>query len=87
MDYIRYYKGSLLLIKQIHDHSHFDWMPVGSTKPHSIVTQYHGNCSLALQFSITVLLLKAALSVTFDILILEIKFLFFKNTVKILKFR
>ena len=29
---------------------------------------------------------KAALSVTFDILILEIKFLFFKNTVKILKF-
>ena len=30
---------------------------------------------------------KAALSVTFAILILEIKFLFFKNTVKILKFR
>ena len=30
---------------------------------------------------------KAALSVTFDILILEIKFLLFKNTVKILKFR
>ena len=31
--------------------------------------------------------LKAAYSVTFDSLILEIKFLFFKNTVKILKFR
>ena len=30
---------------------------------------------------------KAAESVTFDLLILEIKFLFFKNTVKILKFR
>ena len=33
------------------------------------------------------LTIKAAYSVTFDILILEIKFLFFKNTVKILKFR
>ena len=31
--------------------------------------------------------IKAAQSVAFDILILEIKFLFFKNTVKILKFR
>ena len=31
--------------------------------------------------------LKAALSVTFDLLILKIMFLFFKNTVKILKFR
>ena len=31
--------------------------------------------------------IKAALSVTFDILTLEIKFLFFKNTEKILKFR
>ena len=31
--------------------------------------------------------LKAALSVTFDIFILKIMFLFFKNTVKILKFR
>ena len=30
---------------------------------------------------------KAAQSVTFDLLFLEIKFLFFKNTVKILKFR
>ena len=30
---------------------------------------------------------KAAKSVTFDLLILEIKFLLFKNTVKILKFR
>ena len=30
---------------------------------------------------------KAAKSLTFDILILEIKFLFFKNTVKIFKFR
>ena len=30
---------------------------------------------------------KAAKSVTFDLIILEIKFLFFKNTVKILKFR
>ena len=29
---------------------------------------------------------KAALSVTFDIFILKIMFLFFKNTVKILKF-
>ena len=29
---------------------------------------------------------KAAKAVTFDLLILEIKFLFFKNTVKILKF-
>ena len=29
---------------------------------------------------------KAASSVTFDFLVLEIKFLFFKNTVKILKF-
>ena len=28
----------------------------------------------------------AAWSVSFDVLILEIKFLFFKNTVKILKF-
>ena len=35
-------------------------------------------------FRVTV---KAAWSVTFDLLILEIKFLFFKNTVKILKFR
>ena len=32
-------------------------------------------------------LFKAVLSVTFDFLILEIKLLFFKNTVKILKFR
>ena len=32
-------------------------------------------------------LYKAAKSVTFDLLILEIKFLFFKNAVKILKFR
>ena len=31
--------------------------------------------------------LKAALSVTFDLLILKIMFSFFKNTVKILKFR
>ena len=31
--------------------------------------------------------LKAAYSVTFDLLILKIMFLFFKNTVKILKFR
>ena len=31
--------------------------------------------------------IKAALSVTFDIFILKIMFLFFKNTVKILKFR
>ena len=31
--------------------------------------------------------IKAALSVTFDLLILKIMFLFFKNTVKILKFR
>ena len=31
--------------------------------------------------------LKAAYSVTFDLFILEIMFLFFKNTVKILKFR
>ena len=31
--------------------------------------------------------LKAAYSVTFDIFILKIMFLFFKNTVKILKFR
>ena len=31
--------------------------------------------------------LKAAKSVTFDLFILEIMFLFFKNTVKILKFR
>ena len=31
--------------------------------------------------------LKAALSVTFDLLIFEIVFLFFKNTVKKLKFR
>ena len=30
---------------------------------------------------------KAAYSVTFDLLILKIMFLFFKNTVKILKFR
>ena len=30
---------------------------------------------------------KAALSVTFDILILEIKFSIFQDTVKILKFR
>ena len=30
---------------------------------------------------------KAALSVTFDLLTLKIMFLFFKNTVKILKFR
>ena len=32
-------------------------------------------------------LIKAACSVTFDLLILKIMFLFFKNTVKILKFR
>ena len=32
-------------------------------------------------------LLKAAKSVTFDLLILELVFLFFKNTVKKLKFR
>ena len=32
-------------------------------------------------------LIKAAYSVTFDIFILKIMFLFFKNTVKILKFR
>ena len=31
--------------------------------------------------------LKAAESVTFDLLIIEIMFLFFKNTVEILKFR
>ena len=31
--------------------------------------------------------LKAAKSAIFDLLILEIKFLFFKNAVKILKFR
>ena len=31
--------------------------------------------------------LKAALSVTIDIFILKIMFLFFKNTLKILKFR
>ena len=31
--------------------------------------------------------IKAAQSVTFDLLILKIMFLFFKNTVKILKFR
>ena len=31
--------------------------------------------------------LKAAQSVTFDLLILKIMILFFKNTVKILKFR
>ena len=31
--------------------------------------------------------IKAALSVTFDLFVLEIMFLFFKNTVKILKFR
>ena len=31
--------------------------------------------------------LKLHKSVTFDLLILEIKFLFFKSTVKILKFR
>ena len=30
---------------------------------------------------------KAAQSITFDLLILKIMFLFFKNTVKILKFR
>ena len=30
---------------------------------------------------------KAALSLTFDLLILKMMFLFFKNTVKILKFR
>ena len=33
-----------------------------------------------------VTLFKAAQSVTFDLLILKIMFLFFKNTVKILKF-
>ena len=33
------------------------------------------------------LLIKAASSVTFDLLILKIMFLFFKNTVIILKFR
>ena len=32
-------------------------------------------------------LVKAAKSVTFDLLILEIMFLFFMNTIKILKFR
>ena len=32
-------------------------------------------------------MVKAALSVTFDLLILELMFLFFKNTVKKLKFR
>ena len=32
-------------------------------------------------------ILKAAYSVTFDLLILELMFLFFKNTVKKLKFR
>ena len=31
--------------------------------------------------------IKAAMSVTFDLLILKIMFLFFKNTLKILKFR
>ena len=35
----------------------------------------------------TTLLFKAAQSVTFDIFILKIMFLFFKNTLKILKFR
>ena len=35
----------------------------------------------------SIMLLKAAYSVTFDLLILEIMFLFFKNTVEILKFR
>ena len=37
--------------------------------------------------TLCIMLIKAAYSVTFDLLILEIKFLFFKNTVKILKFR
>ena len=36
---------------------------------------------------ISALFVKPALSVTFDLFILEIIFLFFKNTVKILKFR
>ena len=38
-------------------------------------------------YRMTLTLLKAALSVTFDLLILKIMFLFYKNTVKILKFR
>ena len=37
--------------------------------------------------SIAFCIFKAAKSVTFDLLILKIMFLFFKNTLKILKFR
>ena len=40
-----------------------------------------------ISMKLPILYFKAALSVTFDLLILKIMFLFFKNTVKILKFR
>ena len=40
-----------------------------------------------ISMGLSILCLKAAYSVTFDLLILELMFLFFKNTVKKLKFR
>ena len=41
-----------------------------------------GHSILVIQFAFVDIYLKAAYSVTFDILILELMFLFFKNTVK-----
>ena len=65
----------LYISKQIKKRMLSKWMPCHKNAVFILVSM-HVHCAF-----------KAALSVTFDRLVLEIMFLFFKNTVKLLKFR
>ena len=53
----------------------------------NIVKHIIGNVASSYQVNLAIEILKAAYSVTFDLLVLELIFIFFKNTVKKLKFR
>ena len=61
-------------------------LPLESPIPKTI-TRKQTNKKATTQHLVMSHMIKAAYSVTFDLLILKIMFLFFKNTVKILKFR